>query len=182
MKIKLEITSQPLTNEQREAIEEKLQEIKLILKGKSRAEKIGEYFSKLGYENEKEDRQWLTKQFVPHYPLQKQNGTLPQTNLCYERKPEKEFPTGSEDFLRGQAPQNERQKAKLNATLEDLKEECRLLGEVLGKGFHLGCKCSQELKNPQLSVSMPFLSQVATFQGLVSRFLDCYQDTNYNKI
>ncbi|MDO4763867.1 MAG: hypothetical protein Q4A00_05745 [Flavobacteriaceae bacterium] len=182
MNLKLEIISKPLTTEQKEAISEKLQEISLIVKGKSRDEKISEYFSKLRYESEIEKEQWLVKQFVRRHPLQKQNETSSQINLYDEHKHEKEFLTRSEDFLCGQVPQNERQKARLNATLEDLKEECKLLGEALGKGFYLGCKCSQQLKNPQLLVSMTFLSQVANFQRLVNSYLNDYQNTKHNKI
>lgn len=186
MKIKLELTGQTLTPKQKELITEKLEEIRAIVKNKetsdnSRAGRtIAKSLNKLRYENKKEDKQQI-KQFVPRL-LQSENGTLSQISLYDKHKPEKESPTKSEDFLHGQSHQTERQRARINATLEDLKEECRVLGEALEKGFHLGCKCCQESRNPQLSVSMPFLSQVAIFQGLVSKFLDYYQDTNGNKI
>ncbi len=59
MKIKLSIKNQALTPRQKGAIVEKLEEIKAIIKEKSRAEKIDEYFSKLRYENEKYKENWF---------------------------------------------------------------------------------------------------------------------------
>ena len=59
MKIKLSIKNQALTPKQKGAIVEKLEEIKAIIKEKSRAEKIDEYFSKLRYENEKYKENWF---------------------------------------------------------------------------------------------------------------------------
>ena len=59
MKIKLSIKNQALTPRQKGAIVEKLEEIKAIIKEKSRAEEIDEYFSKLRYENEKYKENWF---------------------------------------------------------------------------------------------------------------------------
>nr|DAR66550.1 MAG TPA: hypothetical protein [Caudoviricetes sp.] len=71
MKIKLEITSQPLTTEQKEAIEEKLQEIGAIVKGKmpqqasERAGRvIAKSFRKLRDKKEKVCRDWVQKPFA----------------------------------------------------------------------------------------------------------------------
>lgn len=58
MKIKLSIKNQALTPRQKGAIVEKLEEIKAIIKEKSRAEKIDD-FSKLRYENEKYKENWF---------------------------------------------------------------------------------------------------------------------------
>lgn len=62
IKIKIEITSKPLTNEQREAIEEKLQEIKAIVKNEEQNSPKPQTEQRYKAMSKKTIAKWLDKQ------------------------------------------------------------------------------------------------------------------------
>lgn len=90
MEIKLTTKSQPLTDEQREAIQEKLQEIGAIVKGKmlqqapERAGRvIAKSFRKLRDEKEKACRDWIKVSIKPNVSHLSDKSTYNENPLTY---------------------------------------------------------------------------------------------------
>lgn len=162
MKIKLEITSKPLTNEQREAIEEKLKEIKAIVNNEG---------------------QWLTKQSFPSHSLQSENKTLPQSALCDVWSNGKRFQVKREHLLNVQSPSPQKQMGEKISIYQQIEAESFLLEIALEHMFRSKRHYSQQYGMSQASELGRFLLQVDNFQKSVKRhLLPLLGNIHHNKI
>lgn len=184
MELKLEITGATLTPEQRKAIQQKLKEIKTITKNKeikteSRANRVIEKaFNKLRYHSEKENKQGFRKPFLSRRPLQSQNGTPSEAQVCNnECMHRKETPIEQEHPLRGSFPQIEKKTAKLNDSFHKVQERCSALYSALGQEFCLVVDRSQGSEKILTQVPVEIVEQICDFVRDTEAFLSLYQNT-----
>lgn len=185
MKIKLEITGvKTLTPEQRESIQQKLEEIKAITKNKEAkagspaSRTIAKAFNKLRYHSEKKNEGWIREPFPSRRSLQSQNETPSEVQVCNDEcMHRKETPIEQEYPLRGPFPQIEKKTANLNDSFHKVQEGCAALYSALGQEFRLVVDRSQGSEKILTQVPVEIVEQICDFVRETEGFLSLCQNT-----